>query len=119
MAQAFFTIILFVSVILYFVPNLMEAGWGPNSIALLVVSIVVAYALARALRWSLARAVLRVGIPIGALLTFAVIHGQGNPTNERALIGGVLLIAVVLYGIYIMVFGAFRKKSKGQRERED
>lgn len=117
--NAFFTIIFLVTAFLFFAPNLLDAGWSSNLTVLLLVAVVLAYAAARAKRWSAVKAIIRVGFPVAALLIFAVKQGAGDPAAVTSIIGGVLLNVIALFGIFLMVYGAFSKKSKSRRNRED
>lgn len=117
-AQAFFTIVLFVSAVAFFAPNLLESGKSEYWAVAFLLVFVVAYAIARASRSSLLRGLIRVGIPIAALLVFAGSRSGGDPALFWPLVGQILAIAIVFFGIFRMVYGALPKKTKRERERD-
>ena len=52
----------------------------------------------------------RLGLPIGSLLTMAILLGGGSLRDIGQLLGGVLTILVVLLGFYLMFRGLFRSR---------
>lgn len=118
MLNAFFTIVFIVSAVLFFVPSLYEANQSPGWGLLVLVTFVLIYAFAHAQRLSLVKAIFRAGVPVAALFIFAISRGGGDPEGVQSLIGLVLLISIVLFGIYRMVYGVMPKKTKRDWERD-
>ena len=55
---------------------------------------------------------LRLALPIFTFLLFVTYNYQGIPGELRALFPSLLALAIVLFGFYIIVRGAFGKRSR-------
>ena len=53
------------------------------------------------------RAMFAVGLPITALLTFAIAQSQGDLNQTMTIIGGLGALLIALFGFYIMVRALF------------
>lgn len=77
--------------------------------AIFLFGFVVLLALSRALKIGMGRLIFRVGIPIASLLAFAVTYGQGQMDQILSILGSVLTLLVMLFGIYVMIARPFKK----------
>lgn len=55
----------------------------------------------------LVRLVFAVGLPITALLLFAVAYGQGDPKGMMVILVALCALLISLFGLYTMVRGLF------------
>jgi len=56
------------------------------------------------------RLLLKIVISVSALLVFSINYGQGESTNIIGIIGIVLVLVLMLFGLYVMVRGPFKEK---------
>ena len=59
-------------------------------------------------RWS--KFLFRVFISIASLLVFALSYGKGDSKEFVGIIGVVLVLVLMLFGVYVMIRGPFRKR---------
>lgn len=86
---------------------------------LLAVALVALAAFGKAQGWGLIGTIFRIALPIGSLLIFAIWQGQGNYQAIVEIVFGFLMLALVLYGIYTMIFGVFRKRGRPRKRDTD
>ena len=86
---------------------------------LLLIALVALAAFGKAQGWGLIGTVFRIGMPIASLLTFAIWKGQGNSQAIAEIVFGLLMLAVVLYGIYRIIGGVFRRPGRPRKRDTD
>ena len=59
-------------------------------------------------RWS--KFLFRVFVSISSLLVFGLSYGKGDPKEVVGIIGSVLVLVLMLFGVYVMFRGPFREK---------
>ena len=57
----------------------------------------------------LVRTVFRIGLPVVSVMALAAYYGQGDERATAAIIANIGLLGVMLFGLYIMVSGLFRR----------
>jgi hypothetical protein len=110
MRNWFFDFLLLISVVVWMLRLALQGYLTVEQTAIFLVVFVILVALARGLRIRLARLILRVGLPVAALFTFAIFYGQGQRDQMTVILGYVLTLVIVLLGIYVMISGPFKKK---------
>jgi hypothetical protein len=111
------TLALIASAVLYFAPNFFDAGISPAGAALLVIAFVAIFAWAESRRTGFISALLRIGLTVGAIAVFVISRSGGDRNRMVSLIGGLAMIVIVLYGIYVMLGGP--TKSRRRRKQDD
>ena len=74
-----------------------------------LVGLVILLAIGRAMGTGLVGTVLRVGISVLSILAFASYYGGGSQQAVVNIIAQLCTIGLMLFGIYIMVSGPFRR----------
>ena len=108
---------MFVSLVLLIVKSGMEGAFTAQTAGLILVALVVLAAIGSSQGWGLIKTVFRVAVPIASGLTFAIWNGSGDSHATAEILFGIGLVVVVMYAIYIIVVGGFRKR--GKRRKRD
>jgi hypothetical protein len=106
----FFDILILLTVLIWLLKFALAGYLTAEQTALFLLGFIVLLAVSRALKIGSGRLIFRVGIPIAALLAFAVTYGEGQMDQVMSILGSVFTLLLVLFGIYIMLVGPFRKK---------
>ena len=67
-------------------------------------------AIAQIRKRSLFRTIFDVGIPLGLLFTFIIVHARGNPREMMQLAGPILTFVIVVAVFYKIISSIFGKK---------
>ena len=113
---AFVTIL---SLVLFVVGAGSQGAFSSSTAALALVALVIFAALAYPrgkLRESFIGLTLKIAVPVAGVAAFVVWQGHGDARASSQILGGILLIAIILFGIYVMVVRPFRS---GRRRRRD
>ena len=112
-----FQVVMFVSLVLLIVKSGMEGAFSAQTAGLILVALVLLAAFGNSQGWGLIGTVFRIAVPIASVLTFAIWNGNGNSHATAEILIGIGLVVIVMYAIYIIVFGGFRKRRK-RRKRD-
>ena len=74
-----------------------------------LVGLVILLALGRAMGTGLASTVLRVGIPVLSITALALYYGGGSREAAVNIVAQLCTLGIMLFGLYIMVSGPFRR----------
>jgi hypothetical protein len=105
----FFDMLVLLSAAVWLLKLAVEGYITAEQTAIFLFGFVVLLAVSRALKIGMGRLIFRIGIPIASLWAFAVTYGQGQMGQSLSILGSVLTLLVVLFGLYIMISGPFRK----------
>ncbi len=114
-----YQVLVIVSIAVWIFGAAGKGALSPMTGALLLIALVALAAFGKAQGWGLIGTIFRVGMPIGSLLTFAIWQGQGSYQAIGEIVFGLLMLALVLYGIYFMIRGAFRKPGRPRKRDTD
>ncbi len=106
---AFFDFLTIVSILAWMLGLAAHGGISPQATALCLVVLVVLVAIGRAAHMGLVRTVFRIGLPILSVLALATYYGGGDQRATMGLIGSILVLGIMLFGLYVMVSGPFRR----------
>jgi 4-amino-4-deoxy-L-arabinose transferase-like glycosyltransferase len=82
---------------------------SPDQAAGALVVLAILLAIGRAMGTGLAGTVLRVGIPILSIIALALYYGGGSREAAVNIVAQLCTLGLVVFGIYLMVFGPFRR----------
>ncbi len=82
---------------------------SPEMAAECLVGLVILLAIGRAMGTGLAGTTLRVGIPVLSILALALYYGGGSRQAAVNIVAQLCTIGLMLFGLYIMVSGPFRR----------
>jgi len=106
----FFDILTIVSVMAFVLSMAARGFIGPEMAAVALVVLVVLIAMARAAGMSLTRLVFRIALPLLSVWGLIVQYGGSDPRAAVALVGQLLTLVIMLFGLYIMFSFPFRKR---------
>jgi hypothetical protein len=104
----FFDLLLLAGLAVWVAAWAAAGGATAETAGVILLGLVFLIAVARAVG-GLIRLAFRVGIPVVLLYLFFRQYGQGDPETLTALAGMAMLLALVLFGFYVM-FGGLRKR---------
>ena len=110
-----YQVLVIVSIAVWIFGAAGKGALSPTTAGLLLVALVALAAFGKAQGWGLIGTIFRVGMPIGSLLTFAIWQGQGNYQAIVEIVFGLLMLAIVLYGIYRIIGSVFRKPGRPRK----
>ena len=107
--------------LMLYVPSLVDsfAGYMDSHRGLILVALVALAAFGKSQGWGLIGTVFRVAVPIASALTFAIWNGHGDTNSITAILVGLILLSIALYGIHGMIFGMFGKRRRRRRRETD
>lgn len=108
----FFDFLIFLAASIWILKLALEGLLTPNQAVIFLIGIVVLVALSRILKIGAGKLIFRIGVPIASLIIFAFTLGQGDVKQVTGILGSILTLVIVLFGIYIMIIVPFRKKKK-------
>jgi hypothetical protein len=82
---------------------------SPEQAAGALVVLAILLAIGRAMGTGLAGTVLRVGIPILSIIALALYYGGGSQQAAVNIVAQLCTLGLVVFGIYLMVSGPFRR----------
>lgn len=106
----FFDILVLLTVVIWLLKLALAGYLTAEQTALFLVGFVALLAISRSLRIGIGRLIFRVGMPIASLLVFAITYGQGQMDQVVSILASLLTLVIVLFGIYVMISGPFKKK---------
>jgi hypothetical protein len=110
MIGCFFDALILLTITIWLLQLTIEGYLTIEQTALLLSGMVIVIAISRALGIRLRRLLLRIGLPVAALLVFAIKYGEGHRRETIFIFGEILVLLLVLIGIYITIVGPFRKR---------
>jgi hypothetical protein len=113
----FFQVLLIALVVLWVASLGWEGALETEWVGAALVGLVVLSALGKAAGFRGVRLVFRVFLPLATLATFVIWQGQGDPKQMIAILGPLLALIIALFGLYIIVYGAIRKRYERARSR--
>lgn len=94
--------------LLTWILGLALEGWlSPEAATFALLTLVVLMGVARRLKLSFASFLLRLGLVLAALATLVIVQSGGTFEGGVAVLGALLLLAIVLVAVYVIV-GGFR-----------
>ena len=118
-----FQVVIFVSLVLLIVRSGMEGAFSAQTAGLILVALAVLAAFISPKRspkpGDLISTVFRVVVLIASVLTFAIGNGYGDSHATAEILFGVGLVVVVMYAVYFIVLGGFRKRRKRRKRDAD
>lgn len=105
----FFDMLVLLTAVVWLLKLALAGYLTVEQTAIFLFGFVVLLSVSRAFKIGIGRLIFRVGIPIASLLAFAVTYGQGQMNQIMSILGSVLTLLVVLFGLYIMIIGPFKK----------
>ena len=114
-----FQVLMIVSLAVWVLASANQGAFSFQTAGLILVALVALAAFGKSQGWGLIGTLFRVALPIASLLTFAIWNGHGDSRAIGSILGGLLLVVIALYGVYIMVFGAFGKRRRRRRRDTD
>ena len=116
MIRALIAIATIVSIVLYLVPNLLEAHVSPELITLGLIALVGLYATSTWTGWSYVGTLFRVGLAIGAFALVVMRYSGGSPARMWQVGGTIFALVIVLFGLYLMISGGrFKTRKRGDQ----
>jgi hypothetical protein len=106
----FFDILTIISVLAFVLSMAARGQIGPEMAAVALVVLVVLIAMARAGGMSLTRLIFRIALPLLSIWGLIVQYGGSDPRATAALVGQLLTLVIMLFGLYIMFSFPFRKR---------
>ena len=103
----FFDMLVLLSVTVTVLKFALNGTITAEQAGLILVAAALIVAVARIAKISICRLLYRIVLPVGSLVIFARSFGEGN---MYPVIMMVLLLLMMLFGVYIMIAGAFKKK---------
>jgi len=82
---------------------------SPEMTSECLVGLVILLAIGQAMGTGLAGTVLRVGIPVVSVIALALYYGGGSKQAAVGIAGQLCTLALMVFGLYIMVSGPFRR----------
>ena len=104
-----FDMLLLLTAVIWLVKLTVEGLLTTDQSTFFLVSILVLVAISRIMKVGVARLIFRLGIPVCSLLIFASTYSNGHMDQMLDIMGAVFTLLVVLFGIYIMIVGPFRR----------
>ncbi len=109
MIGAFFDFLTIVGVLSWLLGLAAHGFISPQTTALCLVVLVILIAIGRAAQMGLVRTVFRIGLPVLSVLALATYYGGGDQRALVSVIAGICTLGIMLFGLYIMVLGPFRR----------
>jgi hypothetical protein len=81
-------------------------------VAFAIVGLAVFAAVTRIMGSGPVKFIFEISIPLAVLLTFVILHGDGNFGSVAALLAYVFVMLIPLFGIYVMIRGVFGRGDK-------
>lgn len=94
------------SAVLWIVALTSRGVIGVETAALLLLGFAACVALARAAGMSVVGLTLRIAMPVASLATFVAWNGNGSAEDMIAVLGSVLALLMVAFGLYLSLRGA-------------
>ena len=114
-----FQVLLIVSLAIWILTAVNQGVFLPFTGGLILVALVALAAFGKSQGWGLIGTVFRVAVPIASALTFAIWNGHGDTNSITAILVGLILLSIALYGIHGMIFGMFGKRRRRRRREID
>ena len=114
-----FQALLIVSLAIWILTAVNQGVFLPFTGGLILVALVALAAFGKSQGWGLIGTVFRVAVPIASALTFAIWNGHGDTNSITAILVGLILLSIALYGIHGMIFGMFGKRRRRRRREID
>ena len=114
-----FQVLLIVSLAIWILTAVNQGVFLPFTGGLILAALVALAAFGKSQGWGLIGTVFRVAVPIASALTFAIWNGHGDTNSITAILVGLILLSIALYGIHGMIFGMFGKRRRRRRREID
>jgi hypothetical protein len=109
MIRAFLALTAITSIVLFIVPNLLDAQWSPAAVAAMLLGLVFFFALSTWTGWSYLEAIIKGGLAIGPALLFVYKYSGGNAAMALQIGTAVLGLIFALFGFFLIVTGGRSK----------
>lgn len=106
---AFFDFLTIITILVWLIGLAAHGLISPETTALCLVVLVVLVAIGRAAHMGLVRTVFRIGLPVVSVLALAMYYGGGDRQSAIGIVASVCTIGLMLFGLYLMVSGPFRR----------
>ena len=111
--------VMILSLVVFVVNTGSQGAFSSSTAAWALVAIVIFAALGysrKPLRESFIGLALKIALPVAGVATFVIWQGHGDAQASTQILGGILLVAIVLLGIYVIVARPFRLRRRRRRD---
>ncbi len=109
MIGCLFDLLFLLTVILSLLGLTLDGYITTDQCVLFIISFVILRAITRAFGVRLGRLIFSIGTPIALLLIFSITYGHGQIGDIFRILGILLPLLIVAFGLYIMLVGSLRK----------